>query len=262
VGELESLTPEEHAEFTQWADQLHSGRFTSLALHIPYGQAHPNVTVQLPSGCAYNAFVHMGYGDLAEPRDAYGTWGPVIAPERLSATVSNLRTNGYDGFSAYSEGVHDDLNKAILAGLASGQYSDLSEVLQAYAERYFGASHAEIALWAEWFHQWGSPFTVDIAAAQAEFASLAATARPSWRLAQWECRLRLYADHFAGMAQTATSTERIAAAQRFTQTRQYLYRDIWKLGLVRHVINPQAFAQPQWVRDAITLDQRVLPDEA
>jgi len=41
---------------------------------------------------------------------------------------------------AYSEGTFDDINKALLAGLGSGNFESSKEVLEAYAQRYFNAS--------------------------------------------------------------------------------------------------------------------------
>jgi hypothetical protein len=42
---------------------------------------------------------------------------------------------GYDGFQAYSEGVFDDCNKMLLAGIGSGRYSEADAALRAYAQR-------------------------------------------------------------------------------------------------------------------------------
>ena len=248
-------TEEEHRLFSAWADREQPGRFASLAGHIPYGETHPPDGRQAPAGCERQAFVHIGYGDIGEPRDPYGSWGPSAAPQRLAVTVRALRERGMGGFMAYSEGQSDDVNKALLAGLSSGLFDDPLELLAAYAERYFGARGDDRAAWARWLAHWGSPFTVDIAVLRAEFDRLAVRARGDWRLAQWASRVRLFEAHAAVLARAEWDTERHAAAERFLEERHYLYRDVWKLGLVRHVLNPRFF-QPDWYGEYDALGTR------
>jgi len=238
-------TREEHGIFKQWADSAEPGRFSSLAAHIPYGEITPDPLSPLPEGCARHAFVHIGYGDKAKPRDVYGAWGPAVAPIRISKTVSELSATGYEGFMAYSEGVFDDINKALLAGLSSELFSDVRSVLEAYSERYLGASGQEKEAWATWIAQWGEPFKVDTQIARREFEQLAKGIRTGWRLAQLEAKLGIFEAHAAVRAATSWDESRLAAAERFFAKREHLQRDIWGLGLVREVLN-ERFHRPDW----------------
>jgi len=238
-------TEEDHAAFTAWADREAQGRFASIARWIPYGQTAPEMTRPAPAGCESHAFVHIGYSDVAEPRDVYGPWGPTVAPGRLGATVRDLAEAGVSGFSAYSEGAFDDLNKALLAGLSSGRFASADEVLEAYAERYFGAAGPGRAAWAAWIARWGDVSGVDVASARAEFDRLAPSARPSWRLDQLASKLRLFEAHHGVLGRPRWGDERLAAAQRFFAERETLQRSIWGLGLVRHCLN-ERFHQPAW----------------
>lgn len=240
-------TKGEHEVFKQWADAQHPGLFISCAVHILYGETQPAASIELPEGCEPGAFVHIGYGNLASPRDVYGTWGPVAAARRIEQTVHNLESTDATGFTAYSEGVFDDVNKALLAGLSSGAFPDRLSVLAAYAERHFAAGSEKYA-WANWLDGWGSPFEVDIRASRAEFDRLARSARPSWRLAQWEARVRLFEAHHEAASEGPWDDSRRQAAQRFIEERDRLYREIWGLGLVRHVLNPR-FHTPEWARN-------------
>ena len=129
-------TDEDHAAFTKWADAEAPGFFKSMAFHLPYGVTDYDAR-PIPEHCAESAFVHIAYGEKRS-HDAYCHYGANIAPLRLERTVRNLQSRGANGFLAYSEGDHDDINKAILAGLSSGQYATADEVLEAYANRHFG----------------------------------------------------------------------------------------------------------------------------
>lgn len=238
-------TPQEHELFRDWADAQAPGVFQSLARHIQYGQTRPADGMVLPKGCAQHAFVHIGYADQAQPRDVYGPWGPVVSPVRLEATLRDLLSTGTIGFTAYSEGQLDDVNKAILAGIASGRFANTQEVLEAYAERYFGAAGTARADWANWLRQWGKPFEADADAAQRDLALLARGAKESWRLEQWRLKAQLLAAHARARVGDAWPAARLGAAEEFFATQEKLYRGVWGLGLVRHVLNPR-FHRPAW----------------
>lgn len=241
-------TKEEHTLFQRWADAEQPGRFLSLAAHIPYGEIAPAEGLALPDGCERHAFIHIGYGDKAQPRDVYGPWGPVVAATRIPATVAALASSGYTGYMAYSEGVFDDVNKALLGGLSSGMFSDAASLLAAYAERYLGAKGAERESWAAWIAQWSDPFAVNTAAARQEYERLARGAPQSWRLAQLEAKLALFEAHNAVRENPFWDKERMAAAERFFATRERLQRGIWGLGLVRHVLADCRWP-PDWLDD-------------
>jgi len=238
-------TQEEHDIFKEWADREQAGRFVSLAAHLPYGETRPNPAIVLPEKCELHAFVHIGYAEKASPRDVYGPWGPVVAPNRLATTVYELNGVRASGFMAYSEGLLDDLNKALFGGLSSGKFADASSVMAAYAERYFGARGSDRAGWARWFAQWSEPWQVDTSKARKEFDRLAKKARPGWRLAQWEAKLRIFEAHAEVLKRNEWDKERLGAANRFFLERDKLYREVWGLGLVRHVLHPR-YHQPDW----------------
>lgn len=241
-------TREEHELFKRWADAEAAGRFASLAAHLPYGEVAPAPDLALPEGCELHAFVHVGYADKAQPRDVYGPWGPVAAATRIPATITALESAGVTGFMAYSEGVFDDVNKALLGGLSSGGLDDARSVLAAYAERYFGASGADRNGWVEWLAEWGNPWEVDTAAARRRFDDLSRCAQAGWRLAQFEAKLRIFEAHAAVKARSQWDAQRLAAADRFFAERERLQRGIWGLGLVRHVLN-QRYHQPDWFEE-------------
>ena len=179
---------EEHRLVTDWADREAPGWIKSVYVHIYYGATNIR-SVQLPKGCQRRAFVHIGYADLAAPRDAYGVFGPVVAATRLQQTVKDLAGSGVTGVMAYSEGVCDDVNKALFAGLASGQFRTADEVLRAYAQRYFAADQQQAAQWAQWLAAWGRPFDVDPQQSAQQLAALKQASGGGWRQRQWELKL-------------------------------------------------------------------------
>ncbi|NUP98747.1 MAG: hypothetical protein HUU35_02705 [Armatimonadetes bacterium] len=236
--------PEEHQQFAAYADRALPGEVRSIALHIPYGERQPPV-VNMPAGSAVRAFIHNGYADAAEPRDVYGKWGPVAAPRRLPETLANLAERGADGFMAYSEGIYEDVNRAILGALSSGQASDVASVLGEYARRYFGASEAGSSEWAAWLQAWGEPWQADLVAQRALFDRLAATAPPSWRLEQWACKLRLFELHQQIGEGTTWPASRLAAASEWLDTMEHLQRRVWGVGPLRHIFG-EKFMMPAW----------------
>jgi len=238
-------TPDEHKVFKEWADREQRGRFVSLAEHILYGETRPNPAFVLPDACEPHAFVHIGYADKAQPRDVYGPWGPAIAPNRLPTTAYELKGIGCTGFMAYSEGHCDDVNKALLGALSSGKASDAPSVLAEYADRYFGARGSTRRAWAKWLQQWGEPFAVDVKRARREFDRLAKGAKPGRRLDQWHSKLRIFEAHAEVLGGKVWDKARLDAADRFFLEREKLYREVWGLGLVRHVLNPR-YHQPSW----------------
>lgn len=236
--------PEEHRLFAAWADQNAPGWLERMFLHLPYGQTQV-ADVPLPKGCQKGAFVHIGYADQATPRDIYGHLGPVIAAERIEKTVADLKAQGVPHLTAYSEGVFDDVNKALLAGLASGKYASADEVLRAYAQRYFGVDEAVAARWAAWLKAWGRPFEVDTAQSARELAELvAATPQGGWRRQQWERKQQLFALHHAIGEGDVWTPERLACVERFWQVQEQLQRGLWGLAPPRHIFARSATPLP------------------
>ena len=231
--------PEEHRLFADWVNTHCEGWIQRMYLHIPYGQTTV-ADVPLPTGCEISAFVHIGYAEEASPRDTYGHLGPVVAAERLQKTVQELAARGCTGVMAYSEGVFDDVNKALLAGLSSGQFSDSHAVLTSYAERYFHATGENAQKWAQWLRAWGRPFSVDpVVAAQ----SLQELPRPeprsacgsNWRWEQWRLKCELFRHHREIGTGSEWTPEWLAAVDRFWAVQEELHRKVWGLPPLRHI---------------------------
>ena len=233
-------TDEDHPTFTEWAQREAPGRFESMAHWMRYHTTEYDPR-PVPQGCAERAFVHIGYGERNEG-DCYGHYGPIMAPDRLEATCRYLFERGADGLVAYSEGACDDINKAIVGGLASGQFSSADNALKTYAERYLGG---DARGWCEWMHLMGFFHTIDVSAARKLFDSLAPAARGSWRLAQLRERLLMAEADCAVRAHAEWSAERLAAAEAFLACRERLYRDVWRLGLTTYILRLQN-CMPDW----------------
>ncbi|MFH1475898.1 MAG: hypothetical protein ABIH24_00175 [Verrucomicrobiota bacterium] len=233
-------TDEDHKEFTKWADAEAPDYFKAMAFHLPYGITDYQVR-PIPRNCAEKAFVHIAYGEQSN-RDAYCHYGANIAPVRLEKTVRYLVSRGAAGFLAYSEGDHDDINKAILAGLSSKQYSSADEVLHAYAKRYFGANPAG---WSELLHYLGDFETIETVKCRRLFDKLSRGATNLWRFQQVEERLKMAEAHQAVLAETDWTPKRLAAAKAFIAAKARLYRNVWRLGLQRHAFRFETY-MPDW----------------
>ena len=235
-------TPDEHRQFAEFMDARAPGRATAIALHIPYGKSEVS-PVALPAGCRRDAFVHIGYPDEHQPRDLYGLTGPVAAPARLERTVRRLREQSVGGVVAYSEGIYDDVNKALLAGLWTGRQATADEVLRAYAQRYFAADAASAGGWSSWLSAWGRPFTVEAADAQQSLQQLPGE-RQDWRFRQWELKVDLFAAHSEIGPGPEWAPPRLAAAERFWAIREALHRGVYGLGPQRHIFADRFIGLP------------------
>lgn len=236
---------EEHEIFTRWADSEAPGLVKSLPLHIPYG--HTKVgNVPLPKGCQRGAFVHVGYADKARPRDIYGHLGPVIAAGRLAKTVADLREQGVTVAMAYSEGVFEDVNKALLGGLFTGRYTDPEAVLVDYASRYFGATPAQAKRWATWLAAWGEPFDRDAEAALKALETLPGD-KADWRRRQWELKAEMMMAHRAIGQGRSWTPERLGHVRTFFAAQEACHRGLWGLGPQRHIFS-RRFTPLGWYR--------------
>ena len=235
-------TPEEHVQFADYMNQHAPKTAAGIALHIPYDKTTV-ADVRLPDGCARNAFVHIGYGELSKPRDIYGHLGPVCAPHRIRQTVAELKSRSVGSVVAYSEGVFDDVNKALLAGLWSDRYPDAEALLSAYARRYFEADALPAAAWAAFLTRWGLPYDRDPAAERQQFAKL--SGRPAdWRRRQWELKIELFAEHQAVAPESPWTPQRLAHAEAFWAVRERLQREVYGLGPQRHIFADRFIGLP------------------
>lgn len=237
-------TPEEHEQFNAWAEKEASGWLKGMTMHIEYNQTRPK-DVPVPAGCRKLAFVHIGYGDLRD-YEVYGHQGAVIAPNRLPATLRELRNLGFEGYQAYSEGVLDDCNKMLLAGLGSGAYGTADEALRAYAQRYFGAAPEQSNEWSTWLAQWGDRKKLPLLSVAAEFERLSNGSNPCWRLEHWRYKIELETlDRAIGTPKpTEWTFEKNAMADNYFAAQERLYREVYRLGPVRHILNPSVMPPP------------------
>jgi hypothetical protein len=246
---------EDHQTFSAWADREAKGFFTSLAFHLPYGTTEYKLR-PIPQGCSERAFVHIGYGEN-DACDQYGHYGPSIAPRRIEKTVNFLFSRNAKGFIAYSEGDSDEINKAVLGGLTSGTFSNADEVLKAYADRYLGG---DAAGWAAWLGEMGEFYAIDASHARKGFDRLKKSARPSWRLGQLEDRLILAEMNAAVALRKTWDKERLESAKKFIDVKEHLFRQVWRLGLLRHIFQFD-FRVPEWYQEYQELVHRVKTDE-
>ncbi len=241
-------TADDHRLFTDWAEREAPGRFKSMAFHLPYDATSYDVSNKsIPAGCAERAFVHACYGDKVEVlgmgRHVYGHFGVPVAPMRMQRTVEFLRSRRAAGFMAYCEGVHVDVNIALLAGLSSGKGATAMEILREYAGRYFGGGND--SAWGELLMAFSDPASMNAAECRRRFDSLAAGADHGWRLRQLDETLRLFERHQEVMRHSSWTDERLAAAAGFWRTKECLYRGIWGLGVPRHIFQMDG-SPPVW----------------
>jgi hypothetical protein len=235
-------TAEEHKLFAQWIDEHAPGVAASMSLHIPYDQTGV-ADVPLPKGCRKHAFVHIGYPDRSAPRDIYAKTGPVVAPKRMAATVTNLSTESVTGVMAYSEGIYDDLNKALLGALFTGQQKTSRDVLLAYAKHYFRADDTQARQWADWLAAWGAPYSVDAAAARKALDHLSGNPT-DWHRRQWELKADMFAANQAIGTGDTWSPERMAHADEFWAAEEKLQREVYGIGPLRHILNRRFIEMP------------------
>lgn len=228
---------EEHQLFADWADREAPGWVNSIYLHIPYREMDVG-DVPLPRGCHRRAFIHIGYAQVSanDPQDKYGHLGPVIAAARLERTLHDLTAGNVDGYMTYSEGVHDDVNKAIIAGISSGKFHDADEALCMYAQRYFNASDTHVHTWARWLKNWDEPFQVNPTEAFQCLEKIPVASKTrSWRLRQWELKVELFKLNAMIGDGMEWTPERLYAVEKFWEVQEKIFRQIWGLGPLRHV---------------------------
>jgi hypothetical protein len=235
-------TTEEHRLFAQWMDKHAPGVAASIAVEVLYDKTEVP-EVPMPKNCKKYAFVHIGYSDRTVPRDIYGKTGPVAAPKRLADTVNNLRAQSVGGVMAYSEGIYDDVNKALLGGLFTGQYKTTSEVLVAYARRYFGANDAQARQWADWLAPWGMPYSVDATAARKAFDRLCGPPF-DWRRRQWEFKSDLFAANQKIGAGDKWTPARRACAEEFFDIEEKLQREVYGVGPLQEIFSLRLLEMP------------------
>ena len=244
---------EEHRLFAEWADQEAPKWVRRIYLWIPYDQISV-LPVPLPEDCEKAAFVHIGYSDrqIYEDRgplvDIYGHLGPVIAPERLPQTVNALKKAGCQAVMAYSEGLFDDVNKALLAGLWSGQFKTADEVLKAYVQRYFQVPPEIADEYAVWLAAWGKPLMVDTEQAARRLAELPSPPDHSnWRWRQWQLKVELFRLHRLINEKGEWTPEKIQLVERFWAVQEEIQRKVWGLGTLRHIFG-RRFTPLPWYR--------------
>lgn len=241
---------EEHQMFADWADRHAPGWVKSITLHIPYDQSDV-AGVPLPQGCSRQAFVHIGYAEDAAPRDYYGHLGPAIAPERLERTLLALHARGCTGWMAYSEGLFEDVNKAIVAGLSSGRCASALAAVRAFVETCFHVNDSSAHAWTQWLQQWGRPYHRDADEAQRELTVLLAKLDPavaaSWQVREWELKTQLMR-HYQTAEGKEPTPARAAAREAIDAAQEQLQRQVYALGPQRFIF-ARNFSPLQWQRN-------------
>jgi hypothetical protein len=251
---------EDHLLFNQWTQKNTPLWANSIALWIPYGNSSVD-EMPLPPGCDKHAFIHIGYADKGIKKDVYGHLGPVIAAERIEKTIKNLAQTGGTGFIAYSESMGDDINKALVAALASGKFNTADDVLNAYAKRYFNANQQTAQKWTAWIKKWQDPYSADPDALAVEFNQIFASAdTDNWRLEQWRYKIKLMKLNKAIMAIDTWTPEKLRLVDQFWAVKESLERKLWGVGLLRHGLARHfAGVSIQWYDDWV--QQKNLPVE-
>ncbi len=241
----------DHNLFADWVDKHIPGEVKGMALWIKYDGDKPASIPpgRLPEECGEAYFIHIGYSDDRADNDVYGRWGPVVAPNRIPRTLETLENARGEGFMAYSEGVFDDVNKAILGGLSSGRFSTVQEALEEYARRYFKAEGRVVEEWAEWIRQWGKPGLVNLKKARRVFNRLASKTPGTWRLAHFASKLRLFELNSRLEEKRAWTRKRLALVEAFLREREALQRKIYGLPPLHEPVFTAIVGEPRWYRE-------------
>lgn len=229
-----------------WARKEAQDWLKGMTLHLPYDQTRFQ-DVDVPAGCRKLAFIHISYADTVKFRDIYSKWGPTIAPQRIPQTLRDIAALKADGFQAYSEGVFDDANKALLAGISAARFPDANAALKVYAEHYFEANGRKAEEWARWLAAWGARKTVKLPNAKEEFEELSRGVTSTWRLEQWRSKLELERiDRSIGVPKESEWTsEKLKLVDEFWAAQEQLQRDVYKLGTQPHIF-ARPFNPPDW----------------
>ncbi len=108
-------------------------RLSAKYKHISYPDITHTVRCQYPVLNWDQAFALTEGREVCNPQPFYYT------------KIHNRFAPFTDGFISYSDGVHDDVNKALWSQLAWNPNKDVNKVMQEYARYFFGASLAEPA---------------------------------------------------------------------------------------------------------------------
>ena len=255
--------PEEHQMVADWVDENAPGMVDTCFLHIPYGSTGP-ADVRLPKGTKRGAFVHIGYSRNDQP-DEYGQFGPIAAGSRSQTTLNHLRESGAARIVCYSAGVYDDLNKAIVCGLAGGKFDSFETIAADYAAKWFGTDEETSRRWGAWLTAWENPLDVDTDASGAALAELLEStpnqSQDNWRLWQWVERQKLYQINREILAGGDDWTEeRLALVDQFWAQREKIHRKIWGIGVPVYIFHPE-FCKMPWY-DSWAARRRTVKEQA
>ena len=120
---------------------------------------------------------------------------------------------------AYSEGVFDDVNRAILAGLSSGKFRSSDEVLRAYAGRVLWHRRADLRGLGPLAGRLGPPFR----------RRSAAVGRGIGRAVEENAARRLAAPPMGAQARTLPAAPKIARAKPVDAERLSDVEEFWKV---------------------------------
>ncbi len=239
----------EHKLLREWINRRHDLDISSIALHIRYNKYIPE-EVETLSGCKKRAFVHIGYGNTRQEdgiQDIYGLWGPVSACRRLSNTLKMLKLYNYNGYMAYAEGAYHDLNNVVLASLSSGKATTARESLQEYANYYFNCLPTASRNWAHWVLEYEDFELPKIEKAQKDFVLIQKDMPKdnyNWRLEHWKSKLELLRLHNEISKIAGWPEQKINLVDKWRRTSASLRRNIYGLGIVKHVFQEHYCGAP------------------
>jgi len=242
---------EDEYELMEEYVKKNEGLVDAFVFHIGYDKTIYHAK-KIPLGIKKLAFIHIGYGDKEIQDgdiDVYGIFGPVIAPERLEETLKNLKEGRADGFVLYSEGCFDDINKAIVGAISSGMAKNSIEAIEMYIKKYFTEDEKYIERWKNYLLLWSKDKgSVDLDKAEKEFEILKENSKRNWRVDMWEARLKIEKVNRKIKIIDGWNKEKFELVEKFFEEIEHLYRDVYRVGPVRHILKVHPGA-PFWYGD-------------
>ena len=129
------LTGEEIEIIKKWYSQGKLDGVKSLQIVLSGGSRDVKPMKQI-KGLKRGLFVNLGYSENAN--DVYGSCGAVVAPGRLKQIIKDAAEGDCFRMMGYSEGIHNDINKVLMAQLSFNPQEDPLNILEDYSCWYFG----------------------------------------------------------------------------------------------------------------------------
>ena len=147
----QKFTPNENDAFYKylneeqpdWLEGVAFGPGTLLGLKVHRDRSPAKYRLRRYPDITHNVRCQYGVPDWdGRHAQTLGREGINPRPTQMQVT-HNVLAPLSDGFVSYSDGVHDDLNKAVWSALAWDPEADLNEILEEYGRVFFGSDLAE-----------------------------------------------------------------------------------------------------------------------